>query len=58
VRLVTAEPLSVEQEQRLQQFILPVLPAGFRLVFVYCESIPRGAGGKFEDFVSEVAVRT
>lgn len=57
VRLVVADPLTGEQEDRLRQFILPGLPSGIRLTFRYCDRIPRGAGGKFEDFVSEVAAR-
>ena len=30
------------------------MPAGFHIKVVYCETIARSAGGKFEDFVSEV----
>jgi phenylacetate-CoA ligase len=54
-RLVTATPLTGEQEERLRQHILSRLPGGFRLAFAYCPQIPRSASGKFEDFVSEVA---
>jgi phenylacetate-CoA ligase len=54
-RLVTAQLLDASQEERLRQMILAGMPAGMRLVFRYCDSIPRGAGGKFEDFVCEVA---
>ena len=57
VRLVVAAPLAQEQERRLRELILSGLPPGFRLSFVYCEDIPRSAGGKFEDFISEVAIR-
>jgi len=57
VRLVVDAPLTGEQENRLRQFILPGLPSGMQLMFKYCDSIPRSAGGKFEDFVSEVTVR-
>jgi phenylacetate-CoA ligase len=55
-RLVTASPLSPDQEERLRKLILSGLPAGIRLAFAYCENIPRSSGGKFEDFISEVAV--
>ena len=55
-RLVTASPLSSGQEERLRKLILSGLPAGMRLTFTYCENIPRSGGGKFEDFISEVAV--
>ncbi|MGH8619798.1 MAG: phenylacetate--CoA ligase family protein [Burkholderiales bacterium] len=54
-RLVTAAPLSAAQENRLREHLLAKLPPGFRMNFVYCESIPRSAGGKFEDLVSEVS---
>lgn len=53
-RLVIAAPVTAEQESRLRQRILSRLPQGFRLTFVYCEQISRGAGGKYEDFVCEV----
>jgi len=54
-RLVTASPLTAEQETGLRQLILAKLPPGLRLTLVYCDDIPRSAGGKFEDFISEVA---
>ncbi|MGH9650354.1 MAG: phenylacetate--CoA ligase family protein [Terriglobales bacterium] len=57
VRLVVAQPLGREQEDRLRQMILPGLPPGMRIAFTYCDRISRGAGGKYEDFVSEVAAR-
>lgn len=53
-RLVCNAPLDAEQEARLRQLILSRLPAGFRVNLVYCDEIPRSAGGKFEDFMSEV----
>ncbi|HET9404389.1 MAG TPA: hypothetical protein VFO57_07400 [Burkholderiales bacterium] len=54
-RLVMAAPLTLEQEDELRQHVLSRLPAGFQMNFVYCQQIPRSAGGKFEDFISEVA---
>ncbi len=54
-RLVVARPLDSEQERRLAERIVARLPAGFRVQFAYCERIGRGAGGKYEDFVSEVS---
>jgi phenylacetate-CoA ligase len=54
-RLVTARTLDASQEARLREMIVSGMPSGMRVVFRYCESIPRGAGGKFEDFVCEVA---
>ena len=55
-RLVTRAPLTAEQEGNLRRHILSGLPAGFRLNFVYCDRIARSAGGKYEDFVSEVSL--
>ena len=54
-RLVTVVPLTDEQEKKAHQHLLSELPPGFRVNLVYCNEIPRSAGGKFEDFVSEVA---
>jgi phenylacetate-CoA ligase len=54
-RLVTAVPLTADQENRLRRHILSRLPGGLRLTFTYCAQIPRGAGGKYEDFISEVS---
>ena len=53
-RLVTARPLDASQERQLSEVILAAMPRGMRLEFRYVDSIPRGAGGKFEDFVSEL----
>ena len=54
--MVTASPLTPVQEEGIKQHLLSKLPPGLRVVLVYCDNIPRSAGGKFEDFVSEVAV--
>jgi hypothetical protein len=32
-----------------------MLPAGMKLRFAYVSSLPRSAGGKFEEFVSEIS---
>jgi phenylacetate-CoA ligase len=53
-RFVTEVPLDAGQESRLQELILSGLPAGMRLQFAYCDRIPRGAGGKYDDFICEV----
>jgi hypothetical protein len=57
VKLVVPQPLGMEQEERLRRMILEGLPAGMRITFSYCDRIFRGAGGKYEDFVSEIAPR-
>ena len=54
-RLVTARPLTADEEGRLRQLVLSKLPAPFKLRFVYTAVIPRSDGGKFEDFYSEVS---
>jgi phenylacetate-CoA ligase len=55
-RLVTAAPLDPAQEARLREAILGRLPAGFGVEFAYPARIERSAGGKYEDFVSEITV--
>jgi phenylacetate-CoA ligase len=54
VSLVAARPLAAEEEARLRALILKNLNGDFELSFVYREVIPRSAGGKYEDFRSEV----
>jgi phenylacetate-CoA ligase len=54
IRLVVARPLTAAEEERLHRLIAARFPPGFRQRLVYCESIPRGAGGKFEEFLSEI----
>ena len=54
-RLVAGRPLTAGEEARLRDHVLARLPAPFTLTFSYPDDIPRSQGGKFEDFVSEVA---
>jgi phenylacetate-CoA ligase len=54
-RLVTAAPLDAAQEAKLRELIAKRLPGGFRVEFAYPAAIERSAGGKYEDFVSEVS---
>ena len=55
VRLAVERPLTKEEEAKLRAMILGRIGhAGFDLAFTYHDSIPRGAGGKFEDFKSEI----
>jgi phenylacetate-CoA ligase len=54
-RLVSAAPLTADQENALKRHMESRLPPGFRIAFVYCDQIPRSEGGKYEDFISEVA---
>lgn len=53
--LVLREPLTAQQELHLRERILSNLPAGIHINFVRVDRVPRGPGGKFEDFVSEVS---
>ena len=54
-RLVTERHLTPDEESRLRAHIQSRLPWPFRITFAYCGDIPRNAGGKFENFVSELA---
>ncbi len=56
-RLVVGRPLAAEEEDHLRRQLLSRLPAGFRVDIEYRETIARGEGGKFEDFVSEIGPR-
>lgn len=53
-RLVTAAPLTADQEARLCERMLSRIPPGIRIIFSYHDRIARSAGGKYEDFISEV----
>lgn len=53
-RLVVSSPFTQEQESILVERLRAQMPTGFRVKVVYCKTIPRSAGGKFEDFISEV----
>ncbi len=55
MRIVPGRPFTPEDEARLRDQLLSNLPAGLRIEFSYHQAIARGAGRKFEDFVSEVA---
>lgn len=54
VRLVAERALSIEEEDRLRNLIQGRIRYPFDLTFSYHEEIPRGPGGKYEDFKSEV----
>jgi phenylacetate-CoA ligase len=53
-RLVVERTLSAAEEDALRALILRRIGHPFRLTFSYCEHIERGAGGKFEEFVSRL----
>jgi len=54
VALVTSRPLTADEERRLRELIVGQLGDPFAIVFVYRDSIPRTAEGKYEEFRSEV----
>ncbi len=55
-RFVVERTLTGAEEQGLRRVIQAALGYPFRLTFRYfADEIPRGAGGKFEEFVSELA---
>ncbi len=53
-RLVVLTPFTASQEDQIVRHLVAQLPDGFRVKVVFCEAIARSAGGKFEDFVSEI----
>lgn len=54
VRLVSDNPLTDVQEARLKEIVHESLEFPFQLQFVYFTGeIPRGPGGKFEEFICE-----
>ena len=54
VKLVVAAPLSGEKEAGLNRYLVEKFGHPFDYRFVYVDDIPRGANGKFEEFISEV----
>jgi phenylacetate-CoA ligase len=54
VKLVIRGAFGPVQEEELRQKLAGVFEPGMSIAFAYVDAIPRGPGGKFEDFVSEV----
>ena len=54
VRLVTGRQLTLEEEEKVREFMLSRLGCPSKLTFTYHDEIPRSASGKYEDFLSEV----
>lgn len=54
-RLVVDRPLTPEEERAVARALLEALGHPFEVVFRYPDALPRGPGGKYEDFRSEVA---
>jgi phenylacetate-CoA ligase len=55
-RLVVSEPLTAEQEARMRALMQRSLGHPYRITFTYHDDIPPSPRGKFEEFISEVAV--
>ena len=53
-RIVVAAPLTIAQETQFRERVMSQLPPGIDVQIVYCDRIERSAGGKYEEFVSEV----
>ncbi|MFQ5775733.1 MAG: phenylacetate--CoA ligase family protein [Kiloniellaceae bacterium] len=54
VRLAAERALTEAEEARLREIILGRIGHPFELAFAYRDEIPRGPGGKYEDFKCEV----
>ncbi len=54
-RFVLDRDLTSDVRARLEAMVLANLPPGFAVTVVRVAEIARGAGGKFEDFVSELS---
>jgi len=55
LRLVVSRALLPGEQAVLYRHVMSRLPQGVGLGIVCCTEIPRSAGGKFEDFVSEIS---
>jgi phenylacetate-CoA ligase len=56
VRLVSSRPGTTKEEDHLRALIASRIGHDFEMAFEYPAAIQRSAGGKFEDFKSELAV--
>lgn len=54
IKLVTARPFTSDEQEKLNRVLHDSLGYPFQLNYTYHQDIPRGAGGKFEDIISEV----
>jgi len=55
VKLVVASPLTGEKESQLARYLVEKFDHPFEYRFIYVDDIPRGANGKFEEFMSEMS---
>ena len=54
VRLVAERPVTTAEEHAMRAHLSPHFGDGIEFTFSYVDHIPRGAGGKFEDFICAV----
>ena len=54
MRIVPTRPFTPDDERRISAGVIGRLGHPFRITFSYLDEIPRGPGGKFEDFRSEI----
>jgi len=54
VRLVTRRAVTAEEERRMTAFLNDKFGHNFDTIFSYLAEIPRGPGGKYEEFKSEI----
>lgn len=54
VKLVTERAFSAEESDRVRRLVQRNLGHPFRIKITHCDEIPKGPGGKLEEFVSEV----
>lgn len=53
-RVVPQRPFTAEDENKMRALITKELGVGFQIAITYHDAIARGAGGKYEDFRSEL----
>jgi phenylacetate-CoA ligase len=56
LRIVPGRPFSVEDEAMVRHWVQQALTYPFEVQIAYLDEIPRGAGGKYEDFRCEVTL--
>jgi len=54
MRLVSDETLTLDQEQKLRQFIQKTLGHPYHMTLTYHQQLPRNQAGKFEEFISAI----
>lgn len=57
VNVVRPAPLTPDEQERAARYLAESLGHAFDFAFHHVDEIPRGPGGKFEDFRSEVMMR-